>query len=140
MGTHSKGPSIISYPPSLSGQSLHSWLESNEWALGEEVAKTFDKKLPFLFKVLSINKALSIQAHPTKEHAQQLHKASPNNYPDPNHKPEMAIALRDFEGFCGFRPLDEVTRFISEVPELHHLIGQLHDDHMIIIKLHFCAI
>ena len=99
-------------------------MESNQWALGEEVAKRFDNKLPFLFKVLSINKALSIQAHPTKEHAQQLHKASPSNYPDPNHKPEMAIALRDFEGFCGFRPLVEVARFIVAIPELRHVIGQ----------------
>lgn len=123
MGTHSKGPSVITYPSNLSGQSLSSWLECNEWALGKDVAETFDKKLPFLFKVLSINKALSIQAHPTKEHAQKLHKMAPDKYPDPNHKPEMAIALSEFEGFCGFRPITEIINFVDSVPELKVLTG-----------------
>ena len=123
MGIHSKCPSFISYPPSLSGQSLQSWLESNPLALGSEVAQVFNNKLPFLFKVLSINKSLSIQAHPSKEHAAQLHIADPQHYPDANHKPEMAIALKDFQGLCGFRPISEITKYISNIPELQRLIG-----------------
>lgn len=61
------------------------------------VAKQFNKELPFLFKVLSVNSSLSIQAHPNKAHAEKLHAADPEHYPDPNHKPEMTIALTDFE-------------------------------------------
>ncbi len=52
-----------------------------------------------------MEKALSIQAHPNKAHAEELHAASPHIYKDPNHKPEIAVALTDFEALCGFRPL-----------------------------------
>ena len=124
MGTHTKAPSTISHPQELSGQLLSDWLKTNQWALGEKVAKEFSGQLPFLFKVLSINKALSIQAHPTKPHAEQLHKMAPDKYPDPNHKPEMLIVLKDFEGFCGFRPFDEIRHFLSSVPELQAVVGQ----------------
>ena len=48
----------------------------------------FDKKLPYLFKILSVAQPLSLQAHPDKKLAQILHKKDPKNYPDSNHKPE----------------------------------------------------
>ena len=63
-------------------------------------------------KVLSVNKILSIQAHPDKALAEKLHKKDPTHYPDDNHKPELAIALTPFEGFNGFRPLKEVVVLI----------------------------
>lgn len=124
MGTHTKAPSTVSHPPSLSGLLLSDWLKSNRWALGDKVAEKFDGKLPFLFKVLSIGKSLSIQAHPTQAHARELHARHPDKYPDANHKPEMVIALRDFEGFCGFRPLGEIQAFVSGVAELRSLIDE----------------
>lgn len=75
--------------------------------------------LPFLFKVLSINQALSVQAHPNKEHARQLHANDPKNYPDANHKPEMLVAISDgFEALCGFRPSQEIARHFEIYPEL----------------------
>lgn len=43
--------------------------------------------------------------------------------PDDNHKPEIAIALRPFEGFCGFRPLEAIATFIESVPELREVLG-----------------
>jgi mannose-6-phosphate isomerase len=56
-------------------------LESNPSLIGGKVAQKFGKgQLPFLFKVLSIHKALSIQAHPDKELAKQLHARDPKNY------------------------------------------------------------
>lgn len=36
--------------------------------------------LPFLFKVLAIRKALSIQTHPDKPFAERLHAAAPHMY------------------------------------------------------------
>lgn len=128
MGTHVKGPSVVAHPRELSGQLLSDWLKNNQWALGERVAKEFSAQLPFLFKVLSINKALSIQAHPTKSHAKQLHSSAPDKYPDPNHKPELIIALEEFEGFCGFRPFEEIQRFVSTVPELQAIAGSENTD------------
>ena len=48
-----------------------------------------------------------------QKHAEVLFKAHPDRYPDPNHKPEMAIALTDFEALCGFRPKEEIKRFFQ---------------------------
>ncbi len=125
MGTHAKGPATISQPEHLSGKLLSDWIKSNPWAMGEGLVRKFGSgELPFLFKVLSINKALSIQAHPAKEHAQKLHQASPEIYRDPNHKPEMAIAISRFEGFCGFRPYEEIRKFVLGVAELRALLGE----------------
>ena len=56
----------------------------------------------WLVKVLSVEKALSIQAHPDKELARTLHKLQPDVYKDGNHKPEMALAVTEFEALCGF--------------------------------------
>ena len=74
--------------------------------------------------MLSVAKALSIQAHPDKRHAEKLHAERPDVYKDPNHKPEMAIALTEFEALCGFRPLQEIGDFFEKVPELETAIGQ----------------
>ncbi len=124
MGTHPKGPSKISHPRDLAGQMLSDWLKSNQWALGNAVSAKYSGDLPFLFKVLSINKALSIQAHPTKSHAEILHRTAPELYRDSNHKPELAVAISEFEGFCGFRPFGEIRGFVSGVPELRELVGE----------------
>ena len=92
--------------------------------MGGDISAKYNKKLPFLFKVLSINKALSIQAHPNKKLAEKLHAKDPKNYPDDNHKPEMALAITPFEGLCGFRPLREIAHFLSTIPPLRDLVGE----------------
>ncbi|KAI0537274.1 mannose-6-phosphate isomerase [Xylaria digitata] len=119
MGTHPSNPS----KDLESGRNLLDLVESNAMLLGPSVKARYGPKLPFLFKVLSINKALSIQAHPNKKLAEQLHANNPRNYPDDNHKPEMAIAITDFEGLCGFRPLGEIAHFLASVPALRQLVG-----------------
>jgi len=118
MGTHSKAPSVL-----MSGRTLTEFIDANQDVLGEEVCKRFGS-LPFLFKVLSVAKSLSIQAHPDKKLAERLHAEQPEIYKDPNHKPEMAIALTKFEALCGFRPLDEILKFVDAVPELQSVIGE----------------
>ena len=45
--------------------------------------------LPYLFKVLSVDTALSIQVHPCKSKAVELHRDRPDIYKDDNHKPGM---------------------------------------------------
>ncbi|KAF5009562.1 hypothetical protein FDECE_4220 [Fusarium decemcellulare] len=96
---------------------------NNQALLSSTITSHYGHKLPFLFKVLSINKALSIQAHPNKKLAEQLHARDSKNYPDDNHKPEMAIAITPFEGLCGFRPLNEIAHFLDSVPPLRALVG-----------------
>src|SRR5271170_554710 len=120
MGTH---PSLPSKDLST-GRSLLDLVGDNQALMSNEITKKYEKKLPFLFKVLSIAKALSIQAHPNKKLAEKLHAKDPKNYPDDNHKPEMTIAITPFEGFCGFRPLQEISHFLDEVPALRKLVGE----------------
>jgi mannose-6-phosphate isomerase len=92
--------------------------------LGEEVLQKFGhSNLPFLPKVLSISKALPLQLHPNKELASKLHKEDPENFTDPNHKPEIAIALGKFEAFCGFKPLADIARLLKLEP-LQEFIDQ----------------
>jgi len=74
-------------------------------------------------KVLSVNTALSIQVHPNKEQAARIHVEDPSNYPDDNHKPEMAIALTPFEMLCGFRRPEEILQNLRDVPELFELVS-----------------
>jgi mannose-6-phosphate isomerase len=45
--------------------------------------------------------------------AEELHRQHPDIYKDPNHKPELAIALTPFEALCGFRPVTEIKHFIE---------------------------
>lgn len=59
--------------------------------------------MSFLYKVLSVGKAISIQAHPDKTLAEKLHLDFPNIYKDPNAKPELAISLdNNFIACYGF--------------------------------------
>lgn len=118
MGTHPPNPSR----DAKSGRTLLELVEDNAQLLSTSVSSKYGNKLPFLFKVLSINKALSIQAHPNKKLAEQLHARDPKNYPDDNHKPEMTIAITPFEGLCGFRPLAEIVHFLQSVPPLKALV------------------
>ncbi|KAI5952314.1 PMI1 [Candida jiufengensis] len=123
MGTHPSVPSIAID----NGKTLRELVESNPTGLlGESIIKKFgsSKQIPFLFKVLSIEKVLSIQAHPDKKLGAQLHKQDPKNYPDDNHKPEMAIAVTDFEGFCGFKPVDQIAKTLETIPVLKSIIGE----------------
>jgi mannose-6-phosphate isomerase len=107
MGTHPSGPSRV--------QLADGSTKLLEAHVGRE--------LPYLFKVLSVKKALSIQAHPDKKLAQILHREHPQIYKDPNHKPEIAIALTEFEAMCGFRPVEQLKAYLGAVPELRAVVG-----------------
>jgi len=91
--------------------------------LGKNVAEKFENKLPFLLKILSANQALSIQTHPNKLQAVELHKNDSKNYPDDNHKPEVAIALDFLKALVGFRSLDEIEKNLNSIPQLKIFIG-----------------
>lgn len=87
MGDHVSGQAVVK----STGESLGNVIQKNRVAnIGEH------EKLPFLFKVLSIGKALSIQVHPNKPEAERLHKLYPDIYKDANHKPEVSDNLHHF--------------------------------------------
>lgn len=119
LGTHHKGPSTVMGIP------LNEYITNNNLCSKDELEKyeSFkDGQLPFLFKVLSINKALSIQAHPDKKLAEHLHLTDPINYPDSNHKPEMIIALSDCKALCQFRKLNDIVEMINCLPYLQKIL------------------
>ncbi|MCC6444506.1 MAG: mannose-6-phosphate isomerase, class I [Armatimonadetes bacterium] len=102
-----------------------------EEVLGRPAAR-FERRLPYLFKVLDARKMLSIQAHPSKAQAEEGFArenaagippdAPSRNYKDNNHKPEAHVALTDFRMLHGFRPLEEIAETLNCVPELAPLM------------------
>lgn len=122
MGAHPKAPSLVELPDA-SRISLDTWIANHpEETLGASVARQFGK-LPFLFKVLTAEEALSIQAHPNKAQARVLHDCDPEHYPDDNHKPEIAVALDRLSALVGFRPLPELTEVLRQYPPLADFAG-----------------
>ena len=95
--------------------------------------------IPFLLKLLGVEKPLSIQAHPDKAHAQEgcareeslgIAMDDPaRNYKDPNHKPEIICALSPFTLMAGFREPHIIRRsfeeLLTEAPQLKGIISQL---------------
>ena len=77
MGTH---PSLPSKDVETQ-RTLLDMVQDNQALLSTQISERFGDRLPFLFKVLSIRKALSIQAHPNKKLAEQLHARDSKNYP-----------------------------------------------------------
>lgn len=76
------------------------------------------------WQVLSVQTALSIQAHPDKELAERLHASRPDLYKDDNHKPEMALAVSRFEALCSFQKANHVLENTRACPELVAVVGE----------------
>ena len=104
MGTHPNGPSKIIK-------------DNREILLSEEI----NGQLSYLFKILSINKPLSIQLHPEKTFAEILHRKFPKIYKDDNHKPELFIALSDFELLFGFVEINKAIETIIKYKNCFNL-------------------
>ena len=131
IGAHAKAPSMIE---TQSGQEpLDQFIAAApEAVLGPAVCTHFDRRLPYLFKVLDVHKMLSIQAHPTLVQAKQGFArenaegvpidASNRNYKDDNHKPEIGVALTDFWMLHGFRPLEQIAETLDRTVELGPLM------------------
>ncbi len=118
MGAHPKASSFIqkeNEPPI----SLHEAIKNKpKHFLGPRLVKNNITKLPFLFKVLEAIKPLSIQAHPNSTLAQILHSKDPAHYPDPFHKPELAICLKNMQALIGFKELALIQTHLQETPSL----------------------
>jgi mannose-6-phosphate isomerase len=123
IGAHPNAPSMIKLDGEMTP--LPEILRQSAKAiLGKQVTDKFKKKLPYLLKVLSIGEALSIQAHPNKNQANKLHRRDPKNYPDDNHKPEIAIAITTLTALVGFRPMKEIVAMIHQHPSIMDIVGK----------------
>jgi mannose-6-phosphate isomerase len=119
MGTHPRLPS----KHSGTDKSLADYVQEQPEALLGEAASYGE--LPFLFKVLSAAKPLSIQAHPSKDQAQRGFSrenalgipldAQNRNYKDNNHKPEILSPITEFTALSGFRESREIIEFFGQL-------------------------
>lgn len=124
MGAHPAAPSSVTVDGTT--LTLTELIEKDpEAMLGAAVLTRFGPRLPYLLKILAIDKPLSIQAHPTIEQAEtgyhQEDEAgvppdAPNrSYRDRSHKPEMIVALTDVEALLGFREPAETADLLDEL-------------------------
>jgi mannose-6-phosphate isomerase len=133
MGAHPDEPSVLA-----DGTALDKAIATEpDLFLGAAVRERFGDRLPFLMKVLAAEAPLSLQAHPTAAQARAGFDAEeaagiPRNDPartfrDPHHKPELLVALTEFEALCGFRPVEESLHCLAklQVPELKPTIAAL---------------
>jgi phosphomannomutase len=101
--------------------------------LGEEAARRFGG-LPYLMKVLSAGRPLSIQVHPDARQAEEgfareneagIPVDAPDRcYRDQSHKPELIVALTEMHALCGFRTVEQLREALEEAPELADLLPE----------------
>jgi mannose-6-phosphate isomerase len=138
MGAHPNGCSMVD--TGAEQTKLSNLISQNlSLFLSDKIASRFGE-LPYLFKVLAAEKALSIQVHPNKQQAELGFEqeeqqgiplsASNRNYKDANHKPELVYALTDYTAMNGFRPISEILAHFNylDIPELNSLVNDLSGD------------
>jgi len=107
LGAHPVAPSEVD------GRPLDSLLKEHPEWVGKRCQKSFGDHFPVLLKLLAADKPLSLQAHPDRAQAQEgfareeaagVPLDSPERiYKDDWPKPEVLVALTEFDGLCGFR-------------------------------------
>lgn len=122
MGAHKKAPSKVIIDNAIIplNRLIAKYPED---ILGYSISKKFYGEMPFLFKVLSASKPLSIQAHPDKAQAEAgyirennmlIPADAPNrSYRDNNHKPELICALTEMWALKGFRHTREILELFE---------------------------
>ncbi|MBO0882428.1 MAG: mannose-6-phosphate isomerase, class I [Mycobacterium sp.] len=110
-----------------------------EGQLGPLARARFGDALPFLVKVLAADEPLSLQAHPSAKQAAEGYSreerlgipvSSPvRNYRDTSHKPELLVALQQFDALAGFRPAARTIELLRAlaVSDLDPFIDLLND-------------
>ena len=133
-------PSTIPPAPLAPSVTLNTLIAADpQGELGPEVTARFGGRLPFLLKVLSAARALSIQVHPSRAQAEagyadEEERKVPRDAPDRNYvddwpKPELLYALTPFEVAAGLRTPADASALLQalDVDELKPLAAGLTD-------------
>ena len=145
MGAHPSAPAMVETAQGL--MALDQMIQENKVAfLGAKTAAQFGA-LPYLFKILDVEKMLSIQVHPSKENAEKGFSkeqqagvpidATNRNYKDQNHKPEVMVALSDFWLLHGFMPAIALKERLSSLAPLQILLPEFGQDDYAGLYSHF---
>ncbi|MDO4412902.1 mannose-6-phosphate isomerase, class I [Cutibacterium sp.] len=117
LGAHETSPST------LEGIPLNDYIYAHPEELGDRSQNVFGNRLPFLLKILSARHPLSLQAHPDAAMARagflrenevgvdvdDPHRTFVDDWP----KPEILVALADFDVLCGFRDPHETRQLFD---------------------------
>lgn len=135
MGAHPKGPARVHLPNGKTEQLDDLLARRAPDILGKNTARDFQGNLPFLFKVLDVQKMLSIQCHPNKKQAEQgfageeqagIPRSARNRvFRDGNHKPELSVALSDFYLLHGFLSEQAIAERLNRISAWQELADQL---------------
>lgn len=123
LGAHPLGAATLA---DSSGGTLADLVASCPDVIGAASVAKFGPQLPYLFKVLSANQPLSLQAHPSREQAAAgfareeaagIPLSSPERtYKDEWPKPELLVALTPFEALAGFRCPKRSAELFAQLP------------------------
>lgn len=115
LGSHHRAPSSVETEGALIG--LDKFIAENKSVTGN------GGELPFLMKLLAVEKPLSVQVHPNKqkaeegfdrENAENIPLNSPErSYKDTNQKTEMLCAVTPFTALCGFRRPGDIYSLLN---------------------------
>lgn len=123
LGAHPRGAARVATGAG-EAEPLDAWIARDPVAvLGPDVAARFEARLPFLLKILAVERALSLQAHPDAAQARagferEAHAgvaAADRLYADASAKPELIVAWTPFRALCGVRDPDEVRTLFERV-------------------------
>ncbi|XP_014284728.1 probable mannose-6-phosphate isomerase isoform X2 [Halyomorpha halys] len=104
-----------------SKEPLHTFIEKSPGIIGK-YSEFFKNVLPFQIKIICLENGMALGCHPHQVHAERLHSACPGRFSSKEHKPKLVIALKYLEVMAGFRPRNQITSFVSGVPELSIVI------------------
>jgi len=145
MGAHPSAPALVQTLDGVMPLDQLLVQDKNQF-LGARTAAQFGT-LPYLFKILDVEKMLSIQVHPSKEYAikgfekEQIAgiaiDAPHRNYKDQNHKPEVMVALSDFWLLHGFMPAIELKERLASIAPLQTLLPVFDQDDYAGLYSHF---
>jgi mannose-6-phosphate isomerase len=120
MGAHPSAPSELVLGDGSVASLATAIDQAAPAVLGSDCLRRFGPRLPFLLKVLAVERALSIQVHPSAEQAEAGFSAEQaanvplreRTYADPYAKPEMLVAATAFTALAGLRPQGEAVRLL----------------------------
>jgi mannose-6-phosphate isomerase len=130
-------------PSTAAGEPLDKIVDRDpETVVGAASVAAFGPRLPFLIKIIAAERPLSLQAHPTRQQAEEgwareeatgVPRDAPHRtYRDGWPKPEVLCALRDTEALCGFRDPDRTYALFRQlgVSSVLSLVAPLGDQSM----------
>jgi mannose-6-phosphate isomerase len=114
LGAHPSGPSTLVRDGVV--RPMHDVVTADpEGELGASVVERFGPRLPYLLKLIAVDRPLSLQVHPTAEQAAAGYERKDGNYSDPWPKPEMICALTPFTALAGFREPAQAAMLVERL-------------------------